>query len=110
MFDLCVEQRNELAANLRNNKGRVVFGNNVRDEYGLAAMFPEQSSGASFATASKLLDTVSLLPGCFGEQSDAPSAYTQAVLFESMDEAKFSGRHRGVSYTKKPDSNRWAVC
>ena len=61
-------------------KGRVVFGNNVRDEYGLAAMFPEQGSRVSFATASKLLGTVSLLPGCFGEQSDALSAYTQAVL------------------------------
>ena len=59
----------------------------MRDEYGLAAMFPEQGSGASFATASKLLDAVSLLPGCFGEQSDAPSAYTQAVLFEGMDES-----------------------
>ena len=60
----------------------------MRDEYGLAAMFPEQGSGASFATASKLLETVSLLPGCFGEQSDAPSAYTQAVLFKGMDETK----------------------
>ena len=64
------------------------MGNNVRDEFGLAAMFPEQGSGASFATASKLLDTVSLRPVCFGEQSGAPSAYTQVVLFEGMDKEK----------------------
>ena len=89
LFDLCVEKHSELAAHLRKYKGRVVlWGKHVRDEYGLAAMFPEQGSGASFATASKLLDAVSLLPGCFGEQSDAPSAYTQSVLFEGMDESR----------------------
>ena len=89
LFDLCVEKHSELAARLRKYKGRVVFGgNNVRDEYGLAAMFPEQGSGASFATASKLLDAVSLLPGCSGEQSHAPSACTQSVFFEGMDESK----------------------
>ena len=83
-----MEKPNEFASHLRKYKGRVVFGgNNVRDEYGLAALFPEQGSGASFATASKLLDAVSLLPGCFGEQSDAPSAYTQSVLFEGMAES-----------------------
>ena len=39
LFDLCVEQHSELAAHLGKYKGRVVFGgNNVRDEYGLAAM------------------------------------------------------------------------
>ena len=43
LFDLCVEKHSSLAAHLRKYKGRVVFGgNNVRDEYGLAAMFPEQ--------------------------------------------------------------------
>ena len=59
-------------------------GNNVRDEFGLAAAFPEMGSGASFATASKLLDAVSLLPGNYGEQSAAPSAYTQSQLFAGM--------------------------
>ena len=42
LFDYCVEKQSELAAHLRKYKGRVVFGgNNVRDEFGLAAMFPE---------------------------------------------------------------------
>ena len=52
----------------------------IRDEFGLEAQFPDQGSGASFVPASKLLDTVALMPGCAGEQSDAPSAYTQSKL------------------------------
>ena len=54
----------------------------MRDEFGLAALFPEQGSGASNAAASKLLDAVSLLPGNIGEQSDAPAAYTQSEMYE----------------------------
>ena len=52
----------------------------IRDEFGLEAQFPEQGGGASFMPASKLLDAVALLPGNDGEQSDAPSAYTQSKL------------------------------
>ena len=48
-------------------------------------MFLGQRSGASYVTASKLLDATLLLPGCGGEQLDAPSAYTKALLFEDMD-------------------------
>ena len=59
LFGICVEKHSELEQKRRKYKGRVVFGgNNVRDEFGLAAAFPEQGSGASFATASKLLDVV----------------------------------------------------
>ena len=60
----------------------------MRDEFGLAAAFPEQGSGASSATASKLLDVVSLLPGNYGEQSDAPSAYAQSNLYEAFGKEK----------------------
>ena len=80
----------ELEQKKRKYKGRVVFGgNNVRDEFGLAAAFPEQGSGASFATASKLPDVVSLLLGNYGEQSDAPSAYTQSTLYEGFGKDRF---------------------
>ena len=69
----------------REYTGRVAFGgNDVRDEFGLAAAFPEMGSGASFATASKLLDGVAMLPGNYGEQSDAPSAYAHSGLFAGM--------------------------
>ena len=78
LFDICVEKSSELERKKRQHKGRVVFGGNiVRDEFGLAAAFPEMGSGASFATASKLLDGVAMLPGNFGEQSDASSAHTE---------------------------------
>ncbi len=85
LFDFCVLKGSELADGDPNkkHKGRVVFGgNNVRDEYGLAAMFPEQGSGASYAAASKLLDAVACLPGNNGQQSDAPAAYTQSDMYE----------------------------
>ena len=85
LFDICVLKGSELPAGHpnRESKGRVVFGcNNVQDEHGLAATFPDAGSGASYASASKLLDTVARLPGCVGEQSDAPAAYTQADMYE----------------------------
>ena len=85
LFDICVLKGSELPEGHPNRKwkGRVVFGgNNVQDEHGLAATFPDAGSGASYASASKLLDTVARLPGCLGEQSDAPAAYTQADMYE----------------------------
>ena len=85
LFDLCVVKHSELEEAKHKYKGRVVFGGHrIHDEHGLAAEFPEQGSGASFLSASKLCDAVSLLPGCYGEQSDAPSAYTQSKLGTGM--------------------------
>ena len=90
----------ELAAGDKHRKfkGRVVFGsNNVHDEHGLAAMFPEQGSGASYASASKLLDAVSCLPGNHGQQSDAPAAYTQIDMYEQDIEG-----HEVETYVELP--------
>ena len=76
VFPLCGVKNHEIA-HLRKFKGRAVFqGNWVPDEYGMQTMFPDQGSGASFMTASRLLDAIALLPGCSGQQSDAPQAYT----------------------------------
>ena len=85
LFDLCVEKGSELEGSKRRYKGRVVFGGHrFHDEFGLAAEFPEQGSGASMISASKLCDAVAMLPGCDGEQSDATSAYTQSKLGTGM--------------------------
>ena len=85
LFDLCVEKGSELEESKRRCKGRVVFGGHrIHDEFGLAAEFPEQGSGASMISASKLCDAVAMLPGCSGEQSDATSAYTQSKLGTGM--------------------------
>eukprot|EP00959_Pyramimonas_sp_CCMP1952_P000842 16805-Pyramimonas_sp.AAC.1 len=63
-------------------RGRVVFqGNSVKDESGLAALFAEAASSASHIEASKVIDAVPCLPGCSGQQSDAVSACTQALLY-----------------------------
>ena len=86
VFPLCVVKNSEIA-HLRRYKGRVVFqGNNVRDEFGMQALFPDQGSGASFMTASRVMDAISILPGCTGQQSDAPQAYTQCHLGTGMEE------------------------
>ena len=75
VFPLCGVKDYEIAR-LRRLKGRAVFqGNWIIDEYGMQAFFPDQGSGASFMTASRLLDAIVLLPGCSGQQSDAPQAY-----------------------------------
>ena len=55
LFDLCVEKASELEESKRRYKGRVVFGGHrIHDEFGFAAEFPEQGSGASMISASKL--------------------------------------------------------
>ena len=85
LFDICALKGSELPIGHTNRKwkGRVVFGgNNVQDEFGLAATFPEAGSGASYGAASKLLDAVANLPGNVGQQSDAPAAYTQSDMYE----------------------------
>ena len=81
VFPLCGVKHSELPPEQRKYKGRVVFqGNNVKDELGYDAVFTDQGSSAIFLAASKLLDVVSMLPGCDGGQSDAPQAYTQALF------------------------------
>ena len=54
----------------------------------MAAVFTDQGSSASFIQASKLLDAVAMLPGNTGGQSDAPQAFTQALLYgDRLDDA-----------------------
>ncbi len=79
--------KNHGIANLRRYKGRVVFqGNYVVDEFGAQTFVPDQGSGAPFMTASRLLDAIALLPGCSGQQSDAPQAYAQTKLGKGLED------------------------
>ena len=82
LHDICVEKHSELPNPAdRKYKGRVVFGgHDIRQEDGLQVIFADGGSSASFMTAAKGLDGMALLPGCSGEQADAPSAYTQCEL------------------------------
>ena len=73
--------KNSEVAHLRRYKGRVVFlGDWILDEFGQQYEFPDQGSGASFMAASRMLDAISLLDDCSGQQSDAPQAYTQTTF------------------------------
>ena len=52
----------------------------MKDDSGSYAVFTEQGSSASQMTAAKVMDTISRLPGCDGQASDAVSAYTQVKM------------------------------
>ncbi len=80
---ICVEKGAELKKDdkARKYKGRCVcLGNDVRDEYGAAALFAELSSAPVSLEAGKVGDML----GCQFEwdiqQSDATQAYTQSLL------------------------------
>ena len=78
---LCHQKHAELPEHQRSYKGRVVFrGDNIKDEAGYAAVFSEQGTSASHMAAAKLLDAISKMPDCSGEDADATGAYTQALL------------------------------
>ena len=83
IFDLCVEKGSELPKGhkARYFKGRVVYqGNQVKDEYGQAAIFNELSSSPSSMEASKAADAFGMHPGADCQLSDAEQAYTQSKL------------------------------
>ena len=62
-------------------KGRVVLrGDTVKDDSGFYAFFTEQGSSASRMTAAKIMDIMSRLPGCAGQEADAVSAYIQVNM------------------------------
>ena len=80
VFALCHEKHSEDPTKSK-YKGRVVFqGNQVSDHTATMAVFQDIGSSACLLTASKIVDTVAAAPGNYGEQSDAPQAYTQAEL------------------------------
>ena len=81
LMSLCHEKHSEIKKDKPIYKGRVVFrGDNVRDESGYLAAFSEQGTSASHMAAAKMLDAISRLPDCDGENADATSAYTQSTL------------------------------
>ena len=62
----------------KTHQGRVVLrGDVVKDDSDSSAVFTEQGSSAS---AAKVLDVTTRLPGCAGQASDAVSACTQVKM------------------------------
>ena len=80
-MDLCHLKNSELEPNFQMYKGRVVLrGDIVKDDSGSYAVFTEQESSASQMTAAKIMDIVSMLPGCARQAADAVSAYTHVKM------------------------------
>ena len=78
LMDICHLKNAELEAKHQKYKGRVVLrGDIVKDDSGSYAVFTEQGSSASQMTAAKIMDIISRLPGCAGQEADAVSACTQ---------------------------------
>ena len=81
LMDICHLKNAELEAKHQKYKGRVVLrGDIVKDDSGSYAVFTEQGSSASQMTAAKIMDIISILPGCAGQAADAVSAYTQMKM------------------------------
>ena len=49
----------------------------MKDASGSYTVFTEEGSSASQMTAAKVMDIISILPGCDGQAADAVSAHTQ---------------------------------
>ena len=81
LMDLCHLTNSELEPRFQKYNGRDVFrGDIVKDDSGSYAVFTEQGSSASQMTAAKVMDIISRLPGCAGQDADAVSVYTQARI------------------------------
>ena len=52
----------------------------MKDDSGSYAVFTEQGSSPSQMTAAKVMDIISRLPGCDGQEADAVSAKTQVKM------------------------------
>ena len=77
LMDICHLKNAELETKHQKYKGRVVLrGDIVKDDSGSYAVFTEQLPSASQMTAAKVMDIISILPGCDGQAADAVSAYT----------------------------------
>ena len=103
LMDICHFKNAELEAKHQKYKGRVVLrGDIVKDDSGSYAVFTEQGSSASQMTPAKIMDIISRLPGCDGQEADAVSAYTQVKMEDAHKLLKNSkigmSRHFGFVY------------
>ena len=92
-MDICHLKNTELEAKHQTYKGRVVLrGDIVKDNSGSYAVFTEQGSSASQITAAKIMDMISILPGCDGQAADEVSAYTQVKMEDAHKLLKIQNR------------------
>ena len=76
-MDIYHLESSELEPQYQKHNGRVVLrGDIVKDDSGAYAAFTEQGSSVSQMTAARVMDIISGLPGCAGQEADAASAET----------------------------------
>ena len=93
LMDICHLKNAELEAKHQKYKGRVVLrGDIVKDDSGSYAIFEEQGSSGSQMTAAKIMDIISMLPGCAGQAADTISAYTQVKMADAPIFLKIQNR------------------
>ena len=81
LMDICHLKNATLEAKHPKYNGRVVLrGDIVKDDSGSYAVVAEQGSSASQMTAAKIMDIISRLTGCSGQEVDAVSAETQVKM------------------------------
>ena len=86
LMDICHLKNAALEAKHQKYKGRVVLrGDIVKDDSGSYAVFTEEGSSASQMTAAKIMDIISRLPGCDGQEANAVSAYTQVKMEDAHE-------------------------
>ena len=81
LMDICHLKNAEMEAKHQKYKDRIVLqGDIVKDDSESHAVFTEQGSSASQMTAAKIMDIISKLPGCAGQEADAGSTCTQVKM------------------------------
>ena len=80
LVDICHLKNAELEAKHQKYKGRVVLrGDIVKGHSGSYAVFTEQGSSASQMTAAKIMDIISRLPGCDGQDPSKNGRCSQII-------------------------------
>ena len=82
-MDICHLKNAVLETEHQKYQGRALRGDIVKDDSGSYAVFTEQGSSSSQMTTAKVMDIISRLPGCLGQEADAVSAKTK----ERMEDA-----------------------
>ena len=109
IMDLCHLKNCELEKKLQKYEGTVVLGGFVCEKrFWNYAVLTEQGASALHMTAAKVLDVISILPGCSGQASNAVRAYTQVETKDALQLLHISDeivQRFGSDYRQNWDSN-----
>ena len=117
LMDICLLESAELERENQKYKGRaVLLGDVVKDDSGFFAVFTEEGSSASQMTSAKVMDSISILPGCGGQAADAVSSNTLVQMEDCQKllkncrsrETQEKGRAVRKEPFRRPKSSAWS--